>query len=129
MPAISKVSYPSQEGRYRAVHDVTANATTDWTDLSSDDFYSLVDGQQLADGKTMVTINVAIEGSDPMYFKLRGRDGANDGIAYTDGVLKIHSGYLENPINLHGGNITTISYKKTNANTSAQFICGFVDLP
>jgi len=129
MPAISKVSYPSQEGRYRAVHEITANATTDWTDLSSEDFYSLVTGQQLTEGKVMVTINIAIEGSDPMFFKLRARDGANDGTDYTDGVLKVHSGYLENPINLHGGHITTISYKKTNANTSAQFICGFIDQP
>jgi|TARA_B100000965_G_scaffold405349_1_gene439073 hypothetical protein len=128
MPA-NKVSYPTQEGRYRAVHDITANASTDWTDISSDDFYSIVSGQAIAAGKVMVTINIAVEGTDPLFIKFRPRTAANDSTSYTEGVLKVHSGYLDNPVNLHGGTVKTISYKKTNANTSAQIICGFVDLP
>ena len=126
MPAL-RATQPTEEGRYRAVHDITANATTDWTDLSSDDFYSLVSGNQLPAGKLFFTISVATD--TPIFFKLRAKNAVNDSTDYTDGVLKIYGSYLENPINLFDGVVYTISYKKEDPNTSAQFICGFTELP
>lgn len=126
MPAL-RATQPTEEGRYRAVHDITANATTDWTDLSSDDFYSLVSGNQLAANKLFYTISVATD--KPLYLKLRPKTLVSDPTDYTDGVVYVYGGYLDNPINLNDGVVYTISYKKTDPTTSAQFICGFTELP
>lgn len=116
---------PTSEGRYRATLNVDFVTTTDWFDISSENFTSLCTGQPLQDGLTFTSLTVIAASGNPCYLKYRPRDSASDPIDFNNGVLTIWVSYSDNPLNLLDGSLTTISLKKTDATDSVIIFAGF----
>lgn len=118
-------SAPTTEGRYRAVIDTDFVTTTDWFDLSSENFISLGTGQALQDGLTFTSLTVIAASGNECYLKYRPRDGANDPIDANSGVVTVWVSFFDNPLNLLDSDLKTISIKKTNATDSVVIFAGF----
>lgn len=120
-----RVTPPTTEGRFRAVYSAESLNTTDWTDLDSSSFVSLVSGNALDSGLTFVSLTAVASSGSVFYLKYRARDAANDSVDPNDGVLPIISSWFDNPTNLYDGVVDTVSFKKTNATDDILFIAGF----
>ena len=118
--------YLTKSGGYRAVYRGSAISSTDWTDLSSDDFYDVYTGSALAASLTFRSIQIVNRGSSSMFLKYRARVGAGDSTAYTEGVIQIEGGAeWSDDIILNAGPIQTIAFKKGATGDQVLMFVGF----
>lgn len=116
---------PTTEGRYRGILNLDSVTTTDWFDISSENFISLGSGQPLQDGLTFTSLTVIAASGNECYLKYRPRDGANDPIDANSGVVTVWVSFFDNPLNLLDSDLKTISIKKTDATDSVVIFAGF----
>lgn len=102
---------------------VDTAATTDWTDLSSSDFYDSTTGAQLPVNLRFEWVSVDnSDGTDRVYYKLRPRNAAGDPVTNEASV----SASLVNAIPVRGINdLLTISVKKTVGGDTVKIMAGF----
>ena len=118
--------YLTKAGGYRAVYRGSAISSTDWTDLTSADFYDVYTGSALAASLTFRSLQVVNRGSSSMFIKYRARTGAGDSTAYTEGVIQIEGGAeWSDDIILNAGPIKTIAFKKGATGDQVLFFVGF----
>jgi hypothetical protein len=114
------------DGRFRAVLDLSDLITLDWTNITSDMFTSLKDGDALPSGLTFASFTIVADSGYPCYLKYRAADNvATDPIDMSSGVLPVVGAFSDAPLNLHKGPIKELSIKKSIADDTVFIVAGF----
>jgi len=119
-----KLQSPIQTGEFIGALSTSANNTTDWTDIKSENFKDSTTGLVLPADKAFGEVSVYNPGLNDAFIKLRARTAAND--ATTSELRVLAGGSIAlNVLGLKPGSIITISYKKGAAGDDLFFTCSF----
>jgi hypothetical protein len=124
MARYSDTTQPVRTAGYTGTLDTSANASTDWTDVTGTDITNSLTGTAMPAGLVFTSVAVQNTSSTASAFvKLRARVGAGDA---TSGEFEVPAGssIAIECAGLVGGSPSTIAYRKGGASDELIFLFG-----